>query len=157
MKDSIITGLSFGLTSGVITTLGLLIGLYSATNSKIAIIGGILTIAIADALSDSFGIHISEESIKKKEKFIWEATFSTFINKFLFAITFIIPILFLPTKMAVWVSSAWGLFLIITFTYFISKKNKIPVLKAIIEHIILTLLVITISYLVGIFVDSIFT
>jgi hypothetical protein len=52
-------GLSFGLTSGLITTLGLMIGLNSGTNSKLVVIGGILTIAVADSLSDSLGIHIS--------------------------------------------------------------------------------------------------
>ena len=35
-------GLSFGLTSGVITTLGLMVGLRSGTGSRIAVIGGIV-------------------------------------------------------------------------------------------------------------------
>jgi len=54
--------MSFGLTSGIITTLGLIVGLHSGTHSKLAVIGGILTIAMADALSDALGIHVSEES-----------------------------------------------------------------------------------------------
>jgi len=62
MKKSLKTGISFGLTSGTITTLGLMIGLNSGTNSRGIIIGGILTIAIADSLSDALGIHISEEA-----------------------------------------------------------------------------------------------
>jgi len=60
MKESIKTGISFGLASGVITTLGLMTGLNAGTKSELAVIGGILVIAIADALSDSVGIHISE-------------------------------------------------------------------------------------------------
>ena len=62
MKDSLRTGISFGLTSGIITTLGLMVGLHSGTHSRVIVIGGILTIAIADAFSDALGIHISEES-----------------------------------------------------------------------------------------------
>jgi hypothetical protein len=60
MKESLRTGISFGLTSGTITTLGLMIGLYSGTNSRGIVIGGILTIAIAIAhpLSDALGIHV---------------------------------------------------------------------------------------------------
>jgi amino acid transporter len=46
MKHQLKTGLSFGLTSAIITTLGLMIGLISGTESKIVVIGGILTIAI---------------------------------------------------------------------------------------------------------------
>ena len=62
MKPSYRTGLSFGLTSGIITTLGLIVGLNGSTHSKFAVIGGILTIAIADAFSDALGIHVSQES-----------------------------------------------------------------------------------------------
>ena len=47
MKRSVKAGFSFGLTSGVITTLGLMVGLHSSTHSKLVVIGGILTIAIA--------------------------------------------------------------------------------------------------------------
>ena len=80
MKHSKKIGISFGLTSGLITTLGLMTGLYSGTNSKLVVIGGILTIAFADSLSDSLGIHISEESENKHtHKEIWESTFFTFI------------------------------------------------------------------------------
>jgi len=53
MKASFKTGLSFGLTSGVITTLRLMVGLHSGTRSRTVVIGGILTIAIADAMSDA--------------------------------------------------------------------------------------------------------
>jgi hypothetical protein len=53
MKESLKTGITFGLTSGTITTQGLMIGLYSGTNSRGVVIGGILTIAIADSLSDA--------------------------------------------------------------------------------------------------------
>ena len=49
MKDSLRTGISFGLTSAVITTLGLMVGLHSGTHSKIVVLAGILTIAVADA------------------------------------------------------------------------------------------------------------
>jgi VIT1/CCC1 family predicted Fe2+/Mn2+ transporter len=92
MKHSLKVGFSFGLTSGIITTLGLMIGLYSGTHSKLAVLGGILTIAIADALSDALGIHISEESENKHTtKEIWESTISTFFSKFIFALTFVIP------------------------------------------------------------------
>ena len=43
MKRSIKKGLGFGLASGVITTLGMMVGLNASTGSKLAIIGGIIT------------------------------------------------------------------------------------------------------------------
>jgi len=41
MRHSLKTGLSFGLTSGIITTIGLMVGLNSGTHSKLVVIGGI--------------------------------------------------------------------------------------------------------------------
>ena len=72
MKDSLRTGISFGLTSAVITTLGLMVGLHAGTHSKIVVLAGILTIAIADAFSDALGIHVSKEAENKHTiKQIW--------------------------------------------------------------------------------------
>ncbi len=83
MNLSIKKGVGFGLTSGIITTLGLIVGLNSGTHSKAVIIGGIVIIAVSDALSDALGIHVSEEAenIHSRQK-IWEATIFTFLAKF---------------------------------------------------------------------------
>ncbi len=157
MKDSIKKGFSFGLTSGVITTLGLIIGLWATTESKVIIIGGIFIIAIADALSDSMGMHISEESKKRtSEKHIWEATFATFFSKLVFALSFAIPIFLLNLGLAMIVSVIWGLFLISCLSFYISKKDKISRFKVIAEHVILTAFVVLASYCVGKLVRSLF-
>jgi VIT1/CCC1 family predicted Fe2+/Mn2+ transporter len=157
MKHSLKTGFSFGLASGIITTLGLMIGLYSGTNSRIAIIGGIVTIAIADAFSDSMGIHISKESEGNHTfKEIWESTLSTFLSKFIFSISFIIPILLLSLTIAIIISLIWGLSLITIFSYFTARFRKAKPLNAIIEHLIIALLVICITYYVGIWISITF-
>ena len=53
MKASLKTGLSFGLTSCVTTTLGLMVGSIQALTHEPFVIGGIVTLAIADAMSDA--------------------------------------------------------------------------------------------------------
>jgi vacuolar iron transporter family protein len=63
--NAINIGLNFAVISAVITTLGLMVGLNATTNSLLIVMGGILTIAIADSMSDALGIHVSQESIKK--------------------------------------------------------------------------------------------
>lgn len=152
MKRSIKRGVGFGLTSGIITTLGLMIGLYSSTNSKFIILGGIFIIAIADALSDSLGIHISLEfeNISSK-KGVWEATFSTFISKLIFAMSFVIPLLLFQLRTAIIVSIIWGLLLISILSFYISKKSKYSSFRVIIEHLILAIIVIVITYFIGSF------
>ena len=84
MKVSYKVGLSFGLTSGIITTLGLMVGLAIGTELRLVVIGGIITIAVADALSDAFGMHLSQEASHKSHKHVWESTLATFLSKFVF-------------------------------------------------------------------------
>jgi len=150
IKHSLKTGFSFGLTSGIITTLGLIVGLHSGTHSKLVIIGGILTIAIADAFSDALGIHISEESENKHNpKSIWESTIFTFLFKFIFALTFMVPILLLQLSTAIVVSVIWGLSLLAIFSFFIAQGQKVKPQKVITEHLAIALVVIIITHYVG--------
>lgn len=155
MKHSITTGFSFGLTSGVITTLGLLVGLNSGTHSKMVVIGGILTIAIADAFSDALGIHISEESEgKHSSSEIWIATISTFLSKFLFASSFLIPVFFLPLYQSVFLSIAYGIILIIVFSYILARVQRESPAKVVFEHLIIVFFVILFAHLIGDFINS---
>ncbi len=154
MKISIRKGISFGITSGIITTLGLIIGLNASTHSKFVVIGGILIIAIADAFSDAVGIHISEEAENiHSTKEIWEATLSTLLSKFVFALTFIVPILLFKINLAVIISVIWGLSLLGVLSYFISKQKRINPSKVILEHLSIAVIVIIITYCVGTYIS----
>jgi len=157
MRHSLKTGFSFGLTSGIITTLGLIVGLHSGTHSRIVIIGGIITIAIADAFSDSIGIHISEESEgKHNSREIWESTISTLLSKFIFSISFVIPILLLSLSTAITISLIWGFSLIGIFSYYTAKLRKSKPWKSILEHLAIALLVIVITHYVGVWISITF-
>lgn len=150
MKHSFITGFSFGTTSGIITTLGLMVGLHSGTHSKLAIIGGILTIAIADAFSDALGIHVSEESENKHTtREIWVSTLCTFLSKFFIALTFVVPVLICGLAQAILLSIVWGLLLLGIFSFFIARNQRTVIWKAIMEHEIIAIAVIAITHFVG--------
>ncbi|HUW22283.1 MAG TPA: hypothetical protein VMW41_06495 [Candidatus Bathyarchaeia archaeon] len=158
MRDSLNAGFSFGLTSGIITTLGLMVGLYAGTNSKVAVIGGVLTIAIADAFSDSLGIHISQESQGKRSKAqVWESTLATFFSKLFFASTFVAPVLLFQLKQAVSVSIIWGMLLLAILSYSIARKREEKSSRVIFEHLIIAWLVIIITRFVGSWIASIFS
>lgn len=158
MNHSLTTGFSFGLTSGVITTMGLMVGLQSGTQSKLVVIGGILTIAIADAFSDALGIHISEESENKHTaKQIWQSTFATFLAKFSFASTFVLPILLLDLITAVWINIFWGLLVLAIFSYGVGKRAKRNPWKVVREHLTIAVLVILITHLAGSIIKKIFS
>jgi len=150
VKRSIKKGFGFGLTSGVITTLGMMVGLNASTHSKLAVIGGIIAIAIADAFSDAVGIHISEESENRHTpREIWEATFSTFLFKFLFAVSFVVPVLAFKLYVAIGVSVIWGLGLITIFSYHMAREQGVKPYKVVLEHVGIVVLVIIITHYVG--------
>lgn len=157
MKYSFKSGLGFGITSGVITTLGLLVGLHAGTQSKLAVIGGILTIAIADALSDSLGVHVSKEFESRSSMLeIWEATLVTLLSKFIVALSFIIPAIFLDLHKAILVSICWGLVLLGSFSYLIAKDRKTSPIKVIGEHLAIAIIVILVVQFAGSIIRNIF-
>ncbi|MFH1522164.1 MAG: hypothetical protein ABIF18_04365 [archaeon] len=153
MKESIRTGVSFGLTSGIITTLGIMVGLDAGTGLRLAVIGGILTIAIADAFSDALGIHISEEASRRNgHEAVWEATFATFFTKLIVALSFLIPVFLFELSTAIKVNLAWGLFLIVIFNYFLAKARKEKPLLIISEHVLIAVVVVAITFFLGKFI-----
>jgi VIT1/CCC1 family predicted Fe2+/Mn2+ transporter len=150
-------GLFFGATSGVITTLGLITGLNAGTRSLAAVLGGILVIAVADAMSDALGIHLAEESDPDATtQHIWAATISTFFNKFIFAISFAVPLLLLPLSQAVIASIIWGMFVIIVLSYFLARVQNASPVAIIAEHLAIAILVVVFSHLIGVWVSRTF-
>lgn len=156
-KHSLEVGFSFGITSGIITTLGLIVGLSSGTQSKVTVIGGILTIAIADSFSDALGIHISEESEgKHSDEEIWQSTIFTFLAKFLFASLFILPILYFDLSTAVIVSVILGLSLLSILSFLLSQKQDSKAWNVVLEHLLVAIVVIFLTHYAGIWIASVF-
>lgn len=150
MKLSFLKGVSFGLMSGIITTLGLIVGLHSSTHSSMVVIGGIIIIAVADALSDSLGMHVSQESTNKHSRTeVWESTIGTFLAKFVFALTFIVPMLLFSLNTAIVVSVIWGISWIALFSLYLAKKNGERPLHVVGEHVGVAVVVIVITHYLG--------
>ncbi|NLP06047.1 hypothetical protein GX411_08880 [Candidatus Fermentibacteria bacterium] len=155
MSDSLKTGLTFGSTSAAITTLGLMVGLHSGTHSRLVVLGGILTIAIADAFSDALGIHVSEEAENvHSARQVWAATAMTFIAKFLFALTFALPVLILPLSTAIMVSLAWGMAILTVLSLVLARAQGEPPWKIVGEHLLIAMVVIGITHFVGDWIGS---
>jgi VIT1/CCC1 family predicted Fe2+/Mn2+ transporter len=138
------------MTSGVITTLGLMVGLHSGTHSKAIVIGGIMTIAIADAFSDALGIHISKESENSHtHKEIWIATIATFISKFFFSMTFVIPVFLMELRTAIIVSIIWGISVLSSLCYAMAKSQGKNPVKFVFEHLLIAIAVIICTHFIG--------
>lgn len=151
------TGLFFGATSGVITTLGLIVGLYAGTRSLVAVLGGIFVVAIADAMSDALGIHLAQESDPDStHEHIWAATFTTFFTKLIVALTFALPLFWLPLEPAIVVCVLWGLTVIVLLSFYLARVQQIPAGHVVGEHVGIAIAVIAISHLVGSLVERFF-
>jgi len=143
-------GVGFGLTSGVITTLGVIVGLHSGTLSKLAVVVGIIVLAVADALSDAMGIHVSEEAeMEHTTKELWTTAVFTFMSKLFVALSFIVPVTFLELYNAILVSIFWGVFLITVFSFYMAKSQNQNPYKVIAEHVLITVLVVLSAHYLG--------
>jgi VIT1/CCC1 family predicted Fe2+/Mn2+ transporter len=151
------TGIFFGATSGVITTIGLIVGLHAGTQSIVAVLGGILVVAVADAASDAMGIHLAEEADPDStHDHIWAATIWTFVTKLVVALTFALPLLWLPLQTAVMVCVSWGLLVITLLSVYLARVQRIKALHVITEHLLIAIVVVTVSYYIGIWVRTSF-
>ena len=123
-----------------------MVGLHSGIHSRTVAIGGIVTIAIADAMSDTLGIHVSEESKNSgPTRQIWEATVATFVA----AMIFVAPVMTRPLDQAIVISAIWGLLVLAVLSFFVAQAQAIPPWKAMGEHLLITLCVVVITHAVG--------
>ncbi|MCJ7728977.1 MAG: hypothetical protein MUO27_03740 [Sedimentisphaerales bacterium] len=145
------TRFSFGATSAIITNLGIITGLDTLTHPKLSIIGALLVIALADNLSDSFGIHIYQESEHVGKKEVWLSTLTNFFTRLFVSATFIVLIIVLPIRLAVICSVIWGLLILTVMTYTIAKQQKINPFSAIFVHTAIAVVVVIASNFIGAF------
>lgn len=151
------TGLFFGATSGVITTIGLIAGLNAGTQSMVAVLGGILVVAVADAMSDAMGIHLAQESDPDaSSEQIWAATIATFLTKLLVASSFALPLLWFSLPVAVAVSVGWGLLVITLLSAYLARVQQAPVLHVVTEHLAIAIVVVAVSHYIGVWVSITF-
>lgn len=159
-SHQLVSSITFGLTSGVITSLGMIAGLYSATSSKLAVAAGIIVMALADGLADAAGMHLAEESeteggkVKHTTREIWLSTLFTFLSVAGFILTFAVPILIFPLKTAIFFALGWGILLLIFLNLYIAKIKNENSSKLIAEHLLLALLVIFASHWLGSLIAS---
>lgn len=150
MNEAWRTGIAFGLTSATITTLGLMTGLHSGTHSRLVVLGGILTIAVADAFSDALGMHVAEEAENQHTvRQIWVSTIATLLAKFVFALTFGIPVLLLPLGTAMVVSIVWGLTMLALLSCAIARSQGQPRWRVAGEHLLIAGVVLVTTHLLG--------
>ncbi len=84
------------------------------------------------------------------------STISTFLSKFVFTLTFAIPVLLFELTTAIIISIIWGLSVLSVLSCYIAREQKVKPWKVIFEHLIIALVVIIITYYTGSYISTIF-
>jgi len=148
---------SFGITSAIVTSLALMMGLDQTSNPKSSIIGALLIIAVADNIADSLGIHVYRESqIPEVGADPRVYTVSNFLTRLGIMIVFIALVWALPLTYAIVISVAVGLAMLTILSYYIALYQNIHPARSILEHIVVAVVVIIISHYLGSLISSAF-
>jgi len=139
----------FGSSAAIITDVSLIVGLGSAQAGKGPILAGLLTIAVADNISDSLGIHMYKESEGYGQRLSLGSTVLNFFSRLLISFTFIAMVIALPMAQALYVGLVWGLVLIGFISYVISRSNKQNPIREVAIHIVTAVVVIVLSRFLG--------
>jgi VIT1/CCC1 family predicted Fe2+/Mn2+ transporter len=129
------------------TGLAIIIGLGSTVNAKTNIIIALLIIAIADNVSDSFGIHIHQESQSASSREVRRTTLLNFLARLLMTAVFILLIVLFSIPFATVLSVILGLSVIMWLSYSVSRQRRVKPFPIIFEHLLLAIAVIVVSFL----------
>jgi len=139
----------FGSTAAIITNISLIVGLGSAGTGKGPILGGLLTIALADNISDSLGIHLYQETEGLGQKLSALSTVLNFTARLVVSLSFIAIVLVFSAAQAIPVAIVWGLLLLIAVSYLINRSNNRNSFWEITKHLLVAGVVIVVSHYVG--------
>jgi VIT1/CCC1 family predicted Fe2+/Mn2+ transporter len=148
-------GISFGIMDGIITVLGVMMGLSATSNSRIVFIG-ILAAGIADAFANAAGFYASEETENiHSKKEVWNATILCFIATLMVMVVLVLPLLFFDISYAIVVSEILGIVMLVFLGYFVSNvARKGSAWRTILEYVVIGLAVSFVCYILGQFAST---
>jgi len=143
-----LTQFAFGSTAAIMTSMALIVGLSSASSGKASVVGSLLIIAVADNLSDTFGIHIYEECRTEEAQAV-RTSVSNYLTRLFVGCSFVALVVVLPLGTARWASVVWGAFLLSVMSYLIAKAKSIKLMPEVAKHLLGAAAVIVLSQLIG--------
>ena len=147
-------GLIFGVSSGVITTSGVLAGLVQTSVSPVIVIVTVVSLAISDGISESYGLFISKKVEKPKDN--GRGPIKSFIGllftKMIIVLSFLIPLLFSRKlgyyKNMIW-PILWGVLILTILDYYASCLRKEKMVPYLIKHYILLFITVGLNVFFG--------
>lgn len=140
-------GIVLGTMDGVVNVLGVMAGLTLAGTGSHTIILGILSAGLANAIANSSGFYVSEETISHDQPTIIKATLSSFVTSFLGAGILALPVIFLQPMPGFIISATIGFALLFTLgaVFSVSKNRYTLGLK----YALIGLIAVAAGYIIG--------
>jgi len=148
-------GAVFGFMEGIVMLMGVLIGLATTGERRIAIIG-VLVAGVADAFANTAGFFASEESegIHTKRE-VTLASLYCLIATIVATIIIIIPLILLEMKTAIYISFIIAIITLTLIGIYISKQTKEKTWKAITKYLIIGVITAIATHYIGTLITSI--
>ena len=140
---------TFGGVSAIVTSMGLIIGLESATASTATIVSGLLIVAVADNISDSLSIHMYQEAERLEAQTALKTTLTNFVVRLVVALSFVVVVMTLPESYAGTIAIGWGFLLLSGLSYLLARVRGVSPFGEVGKHIGIAILVIATSRLIG--------
>jgi VIT1/CCC1 family predicted Fe2+/Mn2+ transporter len=140
---------SFGSTSAIVTSVGLIVGFGAATASRPALVSSLLIVALADNVTDSLSIHVYQESEQLEGRSAFRATLTNFVTRVVVAASFVALVLGVPGSLLPAVSMAWGSLLLASLTWALARARHVSPMGEILKHLVVAVVVVLLSRTVG--------
>lgn len=151
-------GFYFGIISGTITTLGMIISLFIvSSSSKInlkVLASGILGLALGDSFSDGLGLYYSNRGEGDDRDKSRDIGLATTLYKIIFTMSFLPIMVVFPSITGLIISIVWTHFLVIYATLQIEEKSV--GVETIVKHLLVLWVVIILGYFGGHLTDYLF-
>lgn len=150
-----IHGAMFGLMDGIVTVIGIILGISALGDQRLLILAAIAG-ALADSMANAAGIHVGTETSKRfPKKSVMISTIYAFASTFIAAALLIIPHFLLGLQQAILASLVIAIIMLGAMGVFVAHyRNRNPVLIAL-EYIAIGLFVSFVTYISGMLFVSI--
>ena len=142
-------GAVFGFMEGVVMLMGVLIGLATTGDRRIAVLG-VLAAGVADAFANSAGFHVSEEAEGiHTAKEVRLSTLWCLLGTIASTIAIIIPLILLPLNVAIYFALAIAIITLMLIALYVSKYHRIKRWRLIIEYVLIGVVAAIAAHYIG--------
>ena len=143
------TGISFGGTAAIVTSMALIVGLDAANAGRAAMVSALLIAAVADNLTDSLSVHMYQESERLEEREAFIGTLTNFVTRFIVCLSFVLIVVLFQKHAAAVGGIIWGMSLLTVLTYILARHRKVSTMSELGKHLAVALVIIFVSKGIG--------